>query len=70
MERFLTIKEVSELIRYRTDTIRMFVRAGKLKAYGRRAKQSELRFKVSDVESFMEEKVPAVRKKKVEKRKK
>ena len=70
MEKFLTIKEVSELIRYRKDTIRMFVRSGKLKAYGRRAKQSELRFKVSDIEAFMEERVPAARNKKVEKRKK
>ncbi len=70
MEKFMTINEVAELIRYRKDTIRMFVRAGKLKAYRRQAKQSELRFKISDVEAFMEGKGPAARKIRIEKRKK
>lgn len=65
----MTIKEVAELIRYREDTIRIFVRSGQLKAYRRRAKQSELRFKPSDIEAFMEGKTSAIRKKKIEKRK-
>jgi len=69
MEKFMTINEVAELIRYRKDTIRMFVRAGKLKAYRRRAKQSELRFKLSDIETFMEENTLKAKKKRIDKRK-
>lgn len=69
MEKFLKIKEVAELIRYHEDTIRIFVRSGQLKAYRRQAKQSELRFKLSDIEAFMEGKTPAARKRRIEKRK-
>lgn len=70
MEKFMTIKEVAEWTRYHQDTIRIFVRAGQLKAYRRKAKQSELRFKASDIEAFMDGKGPAAKKKKIEKRKK
>jgi len=69
MEKFMTIKEVAELIRYHEETVRMFVRSGQLKAYRRKAKQSELRFKTSDIEAFMDGKTSAVKKKKIEKRK-
>jgi len=69
MEGYMTIKEVAKLIRYHEDTIRIFVRSGQLKAYRRRAKQSELRFKIADVEAFMEGKTRITRKKKIEKRK-
>lgn len=66
----MTIKEVAELIRYKEDTVRIFVRSGQLRAYRRRSKQSELRFKISDIEAFMEGKKPAAaRKKRIEKRK-
>lgn len=69
MEKLLTIKEVAELIRYKKETIRLFVKTGQLKAYRRRARQSELRFKLVDVEAFIEGKTRITRKKKVEKRK-
>ena len=69
MEKYMTIKEVAELIRYHEDTVRIFVRSGQLKAYRRRSKQSELRFKLVDVEAFMEGKTRIARKKKIEKRK-
>ncbi|MBA7641520.1 hypothetical protein ES703_49204 [subsurface metagenome] len=68
MEKFMTIREVAELIRYQEDTIRLFVRSGQLKAYRRKAKQSELRFKISDIEAFMDGKTSATKKKKIEKR--
>ena len=69
MEEYMTIKDVSKLIKYHEATIRIFVRSGQLKAYRRRAKQSELRFKLADIEAFMEGKTRLARKKKLEKRK-
>lgn len=68
MQKFMTISEVAELTRYKKETIRLFVKLGQLKAYRRRAKQSELRFRPSDINAFMEGKGPVGRKRKVEKR--
>ena len=56
MEKFIALKEVSELIGYHPETIRQFVRAGKLKAYRRptKGKRSQLKFRISDIEYFMQ----------------
>lgn len=56
MEEFIALKEVARLTGYHPETLRQFVRAGKLKAYRRRTKRkrAQLKFRLSDIEYFMQ----------------
>ena len=52
MKKFLKTSEVSQMTGYATEVIREFARTRKLPSY-RREKNSDYRFLLSDVETFM-----------------
>lgn len=62
MAKILTSREVAELTGYSMDSIREFVRSGKLKARPR-SKKFHYRFNFSDVEAFMKGKKRSAKKK-------
>ena len=52
MERLITTREASRLTGYSQAGLRLYVKEGKLKVY-RNAPRSQLRFKESDIQKFM-----------------
>lgn len=62
MEEYLRTRDVSRISGYTKKVIRRFVQSGELKAY-RRAKNCDLRFKLSDVKNFIEGRSQAKKKK-------
>lgn len=65
MKKLIKVKDVAKLTGYHEETIRQFVRAGKLKAYRRptKGKRTALRFRFLDIENFMQ-----IKKSRIEKR--
>jgi len=53
MERLIKIKEASMLTGYSPAGLRLFVKKGRLKVY-RTSPKSDLRFKISDLERFLQ----------------